>query len=229
MSDTARPKGERAARLAALSASLAPGTFVLFLAVATVFAPGYSHRSETISRLAAAGIPHSWIMAAGFIAYGVLVLPLGYGLYAHFWRRQGDWHRGRLWARALLLALAVYGISGILAGLFAVDGSPQGQPASASGWIHAIAARGAFVSIVASIFLFARLVPAGASGAWRGFKGFSLALGVATVAFVALFEAEVWPDSAGVVQRGSFVTTLLWVQLVSVRLFVVTGRAERGA
>ena len=53
-------------RLMAMSAGSAPLFFVASAIVATLVTPGYSSVRDTFSLLAGPGMPHPWVIAAGF-------------------------------------------------------------------------------------------------------------------------------------------------------------------
>ncbi len=49
--------------------------FVLSIIIAHILAPeGYNWKTETVSRLANPGHPYAWILRAGMIAYGILLV-----------------------------------------------------------------------------------------------------------------------------------------------------------
>jgi hypothetical protein len=57
---------------------------------------------------------------------------------------------------------------------------------------------------------------------WRSFVWFSLAMFVLTGLFGLLFELHDTVDLHGVYQRGFFVTTMLWVEVLSLRLLLAS-------
>ena len=195
-------------RLAAAAAALAPVVFTVTFVAATLRTPGYSHMTDTVSALATVGRPHASLASASFIAYGTLVLPLGYA----FARAMGA--RGRRGLGLVLLALfALYGLSDMLAGVF-TDDLPG--VSTTEGIAHDIIARVGFSAITAIMFVFiwaARDMPE-----FRALTRFARAMAVLTILFGVLFLMGVWEEGRGVWQLGFFGTTLGWVQVSSVRL-----------
>ena len=207
----------RRVRLAAGVAALAPGAFVASIVAASIVTSDYSHVGETVSALGAPGRPHGWVISSGFIAYGALVLPLGYA-FAMRLRLAGRRQQGLvLWG-----LLTVYGTTGLLAGVFRDDAA---RLSTLEGTAHDALARIGFAAIGLSTFVLPWSVR-GLAG-WEGATRFSLAMGVLTLAFAMPFQAGVWSAGDGVLQRGFFATTLAWVQVLSVQL--ARGRLDEGA
>ena len=192
----------------AASAALAPAVFTATFVAAALGTPDYSHMRDTVSALATEGRPHASLASASFIAYGALVLPLGYA----FARALSA--RGRHSLGLVLLALFVlYGVSDMLVGIF-TDDLPG--VVTTEGIAHDVIARGGFGSITVIMFVFiwaARDMPE-----FRTLTRFARAMAALTLIFGVLFLMDVWEGSRGVWQLGFFGTTLGWVQVSSVWL-----------
>lgn len=195
-------------RLAALPATIAPALFVITFITASVRTPGYSHVSMTVSALAAEGQPHATLLSAGFIAYGAMVVPLGYA-FAGLMRTHGRPGVGV----ALLALFALYGLSDLLAGVFTDD---LVGASTTEGLLHDVVARVGFAAVTATMLVFAwgsRGVPE-----LRRHARFGQAMAALTVLFGLAFVTGLWQEGRGVWQLGFFGTTLAWVQASSVRL-----------
>ena len=195
-------------RLAAVSAALAPAVFTATFVAAALGTPDYSHMRDTVSALATEGRPYASLASASVIAYGALVLPLGYA-FAQAMRA-----RGRPSLGLVLLALFVlYGLSDMLVGVL-TDDLPGAS--TTEGVAHDIIARIGFGAITVIMFVFiwaARDMPE-----FRALARFARAMAALTLVFGVLFLMDVWEGGRGVWQLGFFGTTLGWVQVSSVRL-----------
>jgi hypothetical protein len=195
---------------------LAPPAFVASLVVATFLNPGYSHLRQTVSELAAPGTPHPEVIQAGFIAYDVLVLGLTASLFVRFRNRRG--------ALVLPALLVLYSAGGILAAFFRDDVRDPVVNGTTAGELHDAAAFATFGVILAAILVATwvwRRDPA-----WRWFVWFSLAMFALTGVFGLLFELHESVDLHGFYQRGFFVTTMLWVEVLSLRLLLIARTAD---
>ncbi len=122
----------------------------LFIFVAALLTPGYSHMSETISQLGAQGRPHPEVMSTGFIVFGLLVNGFAYGLY----RRLQD-HAG---ARIVWILLTIYGIGVSLSGIFQDGSKAPGTETNLESTLHSVFAMIGFLALIAGMWVFARLV-----------------------------------------------------------------------
>ena len=178
------------ARLMALSGALAPPAFVASAAAATLATPGYSSVDTALSALAGPGAPHAWLIGVGFAAYGTLVQPIGPLLYALA-------GRGRL-GRAIWGFVVAYGTGGFLAAVFRTAHSGPVLWGISEGAMHGAVARVSF----AGILLLMVVVPWALrrDPSWRTWRRFSLAMAVLSVALLAPFELDAWPEGQGLVQ-----------------------------
>ncbi len=77
--------------------------FVIFIIIAHLFAPGnYNWKADTVSRLADPGHPHAWILRAGMIIYGIILIAAMTEI------------------SFLSVMIAVYGLGVIITGIFQV-------------------------------------------------------------------------------------------------------------
>ena len=196
----------------ALPATIAPTTFLVTFFAAAELTPEYSHLSDTVSSIAIQGQPYSLIARAGFIAYGILVIPLGFALFNIY-----KTHQRILIAKLFFLLFCLYGISDALAGIATDDPS---WVVTSSGTVHDVAARTGFLAICSAIFLVS-LKPGPFP---KCTQTVSLALLIGTLISGALYYLDLNQNLTGLWQRCFFATTLVWVQLASI---IVAFKASR--
>ncbi|MBM3940806.1 MAG: DUF998 domain-containing protein [SAR202 cluster bacterium] len=199
-------------RMLALCVAAAPIAFAESAAVATLLTDGYSSAGQTVSQLAAPGMPHPAIVNAGFVAYGVMMQPLGPLLLRAI---------GGLGGRLVWGLVVVYGGGAVLATVFTDQSTAVILGVTENVW-HDVVGRVGFSAIMTMTLLVPYLLRR--DPRWRGWRVFSLAMGVLTAALVVPFQADWWPGIAGVWQRAFFAATLLWVGVTAGRLFVLAGR-----
>ena len=131
-----------------LGGVIAPLILVIFIILAAIMPPGYSHLSETVSQLGAHGRPHPEIMNAGFITFGLLIIGFAYGLYRRFEISRTT--------KMLWLMLTIYGAGIILSGIFQDSVKSLSSFATVEGALHTVFAQTAFFSLVIGMWFFAR-------------------------------------------------------------------------
>ena len=189
---------------------MAPPWFILAVAVATLLTPGYSHIHQTVSELAAPGTPHPEVLQIGFAVYGVLVLGPTLALHQAL--------RGRPGAPLLCALMLAYSVTSISGAIFRDDLNRPVARLLTVGQMHDYMAMATYGAILGAMLLVPWLVRD--RPAWRRFVWFSLALAVLTGLFGFIFNAGSF-GLQGVFQRGFFVTTLVWVEGLSLHLLLV--------
>lgn len=189
---------------------------VLVIAVvwASAVTPGINQSSDTISRLAAPGQPHPWILRTGLVLCGVLSIAFGVGLLRA--QRRGVFRWG------VLAGLVVFGVSTAITGL-ARDYPVRGG--SEMGWegaVHNLFARVAIYGILAAM---AALVPAAAGRRPARVPAvvFS-AVALVLVAAAGLFYPGVPPSFRGLVQRLALLIIFAWMAATAVIARRAAGR-----
>lgn len=184
--------------------------FILVALVQVLTRPGFDLNRDAISLLTLGDL--GWIQRANFVISGLLILACAFGI-----RRALHSRRGGTWGALLL---GCYGVGLVIAGLFTPDpsfGFPPGAPAGMApsmSWhdlLHTIAFFGAFISLVAAIFVFVRRF--GSCGR-RGWMAYSATTGVAPFPLIALSMAS----GSGVVLFVMGVITSAWVAALPARL-----------
>jgi hypothetical membrane protein len=191
------------ARAAAVAGLTGPPLASAVVIAAGWLSPGYDPLHRTVSRLAEAGAPYAAIV-------NLTLAGLGLSLLAAAWALRGRlWGRGRLGAVALALAgVALVGV--------AVLSRHSGDP------VRLVAHRAAALTLFLALASAPPLAGAclRSDPAWRGWAGFSLAAGAASLALLvaaaALLRLGVLP--AGAWERMYVGVNLLWVTLLSARL-----------
>ncbi len=186
---------------------------VLVIAVvwASAVTPGINQLSDTISRLAAPGQPHPWILRAGLILCGVLSIVFGAGLFRVMERGVCRW--------GVLAGLVVFGVSTAITGL-ARDYPVRGG--SAMGWegpVHNLFAKVAIYGILAAM---AALIPAAAGHRSARVPAvvFSAVM-LILVAAAGIFYPGVPPSFRGLAQRFALFIVFAWMAGTA----VIAGRA----
>ena len=187
---------------------LAPPTMIFFILLAAYLTPGYSHVTDTVSKLSEQGALHPGLMIAGFISYGVLIIGFSYALYLRL--------RHGLKAHIAWISLTLYGICMILAGIF--RDSPNTEALlNPEGFIHNAAIIVSCLSILTGMWMFAGSVYQKPS--WLGFTWFTIGASILGLALSIVFAVQSYVPASGLLQRLFYLVLLIWVETVSVWLY----------
>jgi hypothetical protein len=195
---------------------LAPAVFFGASAVASSAQGGYSNTRQDLSALAALDARHAWIMVAGMVALGVLVLGFALALLIGGERR----------LRPAALPLLVAGLATAAAGLLRIDCSEHVNPACKArsdagllSWHDE--AHNLMAALLVVAFALAPLLAAhrlrGVVGARRLAWG-SSATAAAIAVLAAVYFSELAGSWGGLVQRGLAAVALVWVAAAALRL-----------
>jgi hypothetical membrane protein len=167
-------------------------TFVIILA--HLLSPAsYDWTHNTISDLAAQGYQHSWVMRAGFIGFGALVIFAG---LIH-WRREGKW-------KLRHVPVMLYGLAILFSGIFSTAPFRSGVTYSQTeASIHSICATVAGAALSLGILLFALTD----QPVWRKLVH---AAALVLVTLISLFFANS-EQYAGAIQRLLYLTGFAWL------------------
>jgi hypothetical membrane protein len=196
-------------RILSFCGILAPPTIITFILIAGHLTPGYSHITDTISKLSDQGSQRPELMTAGFISYGVLIIGFSYALYLRL--------RHGLKAHIAWFTLTLYGISMIVAGVF--QDTPGGSSASLNpeGIVHNAAIITSCISILIGMWMFAGSVYKKPS--WFGFTWFTIAASFLGLVLSIVFAVQSYVPAPGLLQRLFYLVLLIWVETVSIWLF----------
>lgn len=188
---------------------IAPPLIVVFIVIAAILTPGYSHISETVSQLGAQGRPHPEVMSAGFVVYGLVINGFAYALYLQLGKTRTITLAG--------LSLVIYGTGVLLTGIFQ-DGPnlPYIEPNLESA-LHSLFAMIGFFGLVVGMLIFARAVYR--KPEWRFFTPISLLAAVLNLGSSLLFLMENLGSIEGLLQRVFYAVSLCWIELVVLRIY----------
>ena len=182
----------------------APAALAIFVVWAAAVTPDYSHVANTISQLAAQGRPHPAIMGAGFVVFGLLMDGFAFGLYRSLGRNT--------LSLGMLVGLLVFGTCVSLSGFVRDYNESPDVPRNLEGHLHSLFAQIAVVGLLAGMFFLARW--AYGRPCWHFIPYVTIAAAFAVAGFGILFM--VLPTAVqGLIQRGLYGATLIWVVIVS--------------
>jgi hypothetical protein len=200
----------------------AGAVLVIAVAWASAVTLGINQSSDTISRLAAPGQPHPWILQTGLVLCGVLSMAFGVGFLLA--QRRGVFRWG------VLAGLAVFGVSMAITGLVRDYPVHGGSEMDAEGVVHNLFARVAVYGILGAMAAF---VPAAAGRSTARVAAGRRSARVATVVFSAvalllvaaagLSYPAVSPSIRGLVQRLALVIIFAWMAVAAVFTRIAAG------
>jgi len=209
-------QGEQLTRRLLAAGIVGPALFVIVLLVEGATRPGYDAFRQFGSELSLSN--QGWEQIANFLMCGVLCLAFAVGL-----RRTLRSGRGSI---AGPVALAVFGLALVVAGIFVTDpalGYPPGaaEVQTMHGAIHALAGLFAFVSLAVACFALTWRFAGNAHT--RGWALYSFVSGAVVLVF---FIASVAPDGGpiGLLQRVAIVTGWTWIAAIAFHLRRETGQ-----
>lgn len=188
---------------------LAPPTMIIFILLAAHFTPGYSHISNTVSKLSEQGSQNPELMIAGFISYGALITGFSYALYLrlrHGWKAHIAW-----------LTMTLYGLCMILAGVFQDTPGGNSAPLNTEGILHnAVIITSCFAMLI-GMWMFAGSVYKKPS--WFGFTWFTIGASFLGLVLSIIFVVQSYIPFSGLLQRFFYLVILIWIETVSIWLF----------
>ena len=194
------------------------GPFVLIFAelIAAFSEPGYDPIRDSISSLALTSM--GWVQTIGFLAIGLLVEVFVAGLLFNIRRR---------WGFGLGLALLVcFGFGLLLIGAFRTD--PVGAPHTIEGTIHSVTATTVFWLFPIAILLLAPSLRD--DPYWEDTFVYTVVTGVLALALmigqVCLPTQLSW---FGLYERVLVANAVIWVEVIAVRLLLLSMSQERKA
>jgi hypothetical membrane protein len=138
------------ARALLLAGVMAPVVYSATVVFGGMITPGYSHLSQYVSELIAAGAPNRALLNLLFAIYNLFVLAFGVGIYLLIRRNQESRRRTVGIMGAFVLVLE--GLAGILTLFFPQD--PIGSPATSTGTMHIVLASvSSLTSMLTMLFL----------------------------------------------------------------------------
>jgi hypothetical membrane protein len=191
---------------------LAPVALIVFVLIGASFTPGYSHITDTISKLAATGTPHPEWMNAGFISYGILMIGLSLAVRQCLSPRTGS--------TIAWILITFHGLIITLAAMFPYSLSILNGIHSPEGILHHLVAITSCVAFIIGILIMDRIVSA--EPEWRNVTIISFfAVSIVCVLFVlSLFPAA--REIEGLMQRVSALAMIIYIEALSIRCFTLS-------
>jgi hypothetical membrane protein len=196
----------------AVCGMLAPLALIAFVLIGASFTPGYSHITDTMSKLAAIGAPHPEWMNAGFISYGILMIGLSLAVRQCLPNRTGS--------TIVWILIAFHGLTITLAVVFPYDLSILDGIHSPEGILHHLVTIMSCVAFIIGILIMDRIVTA--EPEWRNITIISFfVVSVICVLFVfSLFPVA--REIEGLMQRVSALAMIIYIEALSIRCFILS-------
>jgi len=213
----------RGAMVRWLAAAGVIGTVLFFALILIIGATreSYSLLSDEISQLSASGVAGAWAQTANFIIFGLIVVGLAVGLHLGITDGEGS-----------VIGPILIGLFGGLAafgnGVFPTD--QYGAPETTIGDLHSLTAGIGFVAVLVAMFVLPRRLRQDPE--WSDLAGISRWMGVGATALMVLYlfasEVEGFLDGyVGLIQRIFAAVVLIWLFILSLRLYQISTRATR--
>ena len=164
-----------------------------------------------MSELGAVNAPYANIKNTGLFIIGTLILFFSFGLYLELNNKR---------TKSILLGSSLVFISGLsflLIGFFPCD--PDCVNFSTVGIIHGYLANTAqFSLIIAPYFLLSFFKN---NKKWHSIYYYSIVTVIIGVIFFAVYKSYIFQNYVGLIQRISFGIPILWVEIMSIKLFQI--------
>ena len=189
---------------AAVLSLIAPIYFMGISTYASIITPDYSVISQAYSVLARHHMPNAILMTTGFVGYALMIQTLGPLLFINA-------HTKSL--GILIWALVfIYGLSGIFASVYKDAGIQETIWNLSEGSMHDLASRiGFFAILIAIILSVIGLNKNISSNTWKIFSTIIVILTIFFAISFGLDGARLFPNHVGLMQRGFFITIMLWI------------------
>ena len=198
-------------RALAICGILSPIVYVITVALGGFLDPSYSQIGKTVSELVQRGAPNRDLLNAMLVVYNILIIPFAVGLY--FGLKKG------VTRSIVMVALVLTGILGTaVTVLFPLDAG--GQSVSFTGMMHLVVVG----LVVPCTFAFEL-------GFWNSAKKderwgklglISIAIFIVTLISGIATAAFVNSDYRGLLERLTIGSTLLWIEIVALKLYFAT-------
>ena len=198
-------------RALALCGILSPIIYVITVAIGGFLDPSYSHVGKTVSELVERGAPNRDSLNIMLVVYNLLIIPFAVGLYFNL-------KRG--WSRSLVLVTMV--LTGILGSVvtvfFPLDAA--GQSVTFTGMMHLVVV--GLVVPCTFVFMLGFWNSARRDPRWGKFDLFSVVVFAVTLVSGIATATFVNSDIRGLLERITIGSTLLWIEVVALKLYFIT-------
>jgi len=191
-----------------------PVVFALLIIAADLLHPEFDFTAQAVSQLGGQDARYGWVFNTGAITYGLLLIALAWGLGAAI----GD---GR---KMLLLAgpLAIYGMATMLVGVLEANPGLSYAPPNLRDMVHDSSARAALAA-AGMAMLMARYT----MGGHFKFGWFSRCAFAAATTFGLFYLLNIKHEWNGLWERLFVAVLLLWVEVLSIFLWILAERRAR--
>ncbi len=195
-------------KLLAICGISGPILYTIVVITLGALEPGYSHVTQTMSQLGAAGAANAIVMnTVGFAVLGILMIAFAFGLH------RGISNSGRA-SKIGPALIAVSGAALIMTGVFRCD--PGCADISAVGITHSVfAIIAAFGMIFAPLAISQRLYR---DSRWQSYVTYSMATVAVALAISAVYSFNFFDQWDGALQRISMGIPLIWIEVMAIRL-----------
>ena len=202
-------------RYAAVLSIIAPIYFIGISTYASIITPDYSVISQAYSVLARHGMPNAVLMTTGFLGYALMIQTLGPLLFINTDHKSLGF--------VICVLVFTYGVSGIFASIYIDAGTQETIWKLSEGSMHDLASRIGFFAILIVIILSIKAINKNINTPlW---KLFSIAIAILTIVFAISFGFRLFPNLIGLMQRGFFITIMLWI-FVTTAICILTNVNE---
>lgn len=208
------------------SGIIAAPLFTALFCAAAARRPDYASVRFPISSLAIG--PGGWLQTVNFILTGALFIACAAGLHAAAPGRRSAW---------LPWLVTLSGIGLIGAGVFTSDpvfGYPPHLPLrlaqfTPTGHLHDLASLLFFAGLPAAEMVEARSAWRDGDWVWAGYSALTLAASLILFVLTSLGFRQLWPlvTTAGILQRGTVLTGMIWLTLLALRTMRGNRRRQR--
>jgi hypothetical protein len=198
-------------RALALCGILSPIIYFITVAIGGFLDPSYSHIGKTVSELVQMGAPNRDLLNILLVFYNLLIIPFAFGLYFAL--------KKSITRILVLVALVLTGILGtVVTVFFPLDAN--GASVTFTGMMHLVVV--GLVVPCTFVFMLGLWNSVRKDGRWGKLGIFSLAVFVVTLISGITTAAFVNSDYRGLLERITIGSTLLWIEVVSVKLYLIT-------
>ena len=198
-------------RFLAFCGVIAPIIFTVVLLILGVLQPEYNHIKQYISEFGAVDAPYALIFnTIGFPILGILIIAFAFALNKGINNGKGT--------KIGPILLVVSGCSFVLVSIFPCD--PGCIPISTVGIIHGYMCLIALLALIlAPFFMLHRLVR---DDKWHNYHIYSIVIAIIALSVVIVGKSGFFMESIGLLQRLAYGLSLLWVEIMAIKLLRVS-------
>lgn len=197
----------------AICGIIGPALYTIVMIVIGFIRSGYNPITQHMSELGEVGGPNAPIMnIAGFITSGLLMIAFALGLHRGISEGKGS--------KIGPASVALAGTGAVLIGIFPFD--PTALFPSLTGIMHIVSVIILSAGLVIAPFAISRRIKHDPQ--WGSYRLYCLATGLVTVFVGAVFFSMVLKDWSGLLQRVSLEVPLLWIEVMAIKLLLLSDK-----